>query len=182
MTKQELEDLVNQIYASYNQSLYETDRKVVLRAWYDVLHDIPYGGGKRALLDWIAISQFMPKPGDIRRKYRDTIITQPPIPQIAWATLVGVIKDANSGTPIKVGVHPAITQTISLLGDAVWGYHTNSDRTDFYKAYEFVVNEMQQQNYAIPENGTQAQVFPPSDGTSGTSGTSPRTSRAGGGK
>lgn len=164
MTKEELKDLVEQVYASYNQVLYETDRKIVLRAWYDVLHDVPYGGGKQALLDWIAMNQYMPKPGDIRRKYRDTIVPQPPIPQIAWATLVGAIKDANSGTPIKVGLHPAITKTIEMLGDSVWGYHTNSDRTDFYKSYEFVVNEMQQQNYAIPEKGTQAQAFPPSEG------------------
>lgn len=159
MTKSELEELAYQVFASYNQVLYDADKKVVLRAWFDILHDIPYDGGKRAFLDIAATSSFMPKPGDIRRAYidRHTIMPKLLLPQIAWGILLRVVKEANSGSPTKVPMPEEVSRTIQLLGDSVWGYHTNGDRTEFYKVYETVLAEMQKQKYEIPEKETQAQ-------------------------
>lgn len=151
MNKQELEELVNQAFASYNQTLYEADKKVILRAWYDVLSDLPYDGAKKALLRIVATEKFMPKPGDIRRTYIDTLPQTPKLllPQSAWGILIGVIKNASSGLGIKEDLPEEVKKTIELLGDSVWTYHTNGDRTDFYKVYEHVVSEMQAQKYEI---------------------------------
>jgi hypothetical protein len=46
---------------------------------------------------------------------------------------------------------------MELLGDSVWGYHTNGDRQEFYKVYETQVNKYQQQKFRISEKETQAQ-------------------------
>ncbi len=159
MTKVELEELVTQIFASYNQTLYEADKKVVLRAWYEILFDIPYDGGKRAFLNLAATSNFMPKPGELRRAYMDshTVMPQLMLPQVAWGTLLRVIKEANSGSSSRSPMPEELSRTLALLGDSVWGYHTNGDRQEFYKVYESVLADMQKQKYEIPQKETQAQ-------------------------
>lgn len=151
MNKEELETLVNQVFATYNQTLYETDRKTILRAWYEMLSDIPYDGGKRAFLRLATTDRFMPKPGDIRRAYFDSLPENPQLllAPVAWGIFVGVLKEANAGLGIKVGLPEEITRTIALLGDSVWTYHTNGDRQEFYKVYEHVIAEMQKQKYEI---------------------------------
>ena len=40
MTKVELEDFVREVFASFNQTLYESDREVILRAWWGLLQDL----------------------------------------------------------------------------------------------------------------------------------------------
>lgn len=151
MTKEELSSLVTQVFATYNQTLYETDKKTIMLAWYEILSDIPYGGGKQAFLRLATTERFMPKPGDIRRAYIDSLPNNTPLllPPVAWGIFVGVIKEASSGLGIKVGLPEEITRTIALLGDSAWTYHTNGDRQEFYKVYEHVVAEMQKQKYEI---------------------------------
>ncbi len=151
MTKQELEDLVIRAYALYNQILMDVDRKVILRAWYDLLEDLPFDGCKKALLDHAAVSQYRPTPGDIRRGYINTHnkIGEPPPALAAWATLIGQIKLANSGLPIEMGLHPCLAKVVELLGDTVYQLHNTTDQINFIKTYEQVVLEFQQQKFKI---------------------------------
>ena len=160
MTKPELEELVTQVFASYNQTLYETDKKVVLRAWFDILHDVEYRDAKQAFLRIVATDKFMPKPADIRRTHMDTLnkVGEQPLPQVAWAILVGVVKKVNSGVanenPIPVGVQ----ETINLLGDAAWNIDGWEAQKNFIRVYESVVAGIQRQLYEIPEKEAQAQA------------------------
>lgn len=160
MTKEELEDLVRQVFASYNQQFFESDRKVVLRAWYEILHDLPLAGTKRAFLSLVTTSQFMPKPAEIRRAYIDTHtkVAQQPTPQIAWAILMGIIKDTNSGIPTEVAPPEALQITLAQMGSSVYGLHTNEDQRNFTKIYEKNLLDFQRQLYEIPETGAQAQA------------------------
>jgi hypothetical protein len=148
---QELEDLVIRAYALYNQILMDVDRKVILRAWYDLLEDLPFDGCKKALLDHAAVSQYRPTPGDIRRGYINTHnkIGEPPPALAAWATLIGQIKLANSGLPIEMGLHPCLAKVVELLGDTVYQLHNTTDQINFIKTYEQVVLEFQQQKFKI---------------------------------
>lgn len=156
MTKQELEELVLQVFALYNQTLLDIDRKTVLRAWYEMLQDLPYAGVKRSLLDHAAVSPFMPKPGDLRRAYinSQTKVGDAPAPLVAWATIIGQIKLANSGLPINVGLHPCVAKVIEVLGDTAYQLHSTTDQIQFIKTYEQVVAEYQQQKFKISEKGT----------------------------
>lgn len=160
MSKQELEDLVRQIFASYNQQFFESDKKVVLRAWYEILHDLDYAGAKKAFLSLVTTSAFMPKPAEIRRAYIDTHtkVGQQPSPQIAWAILMGIIKDANSGIPTEVAPPEALQITMAQMGSSVYGLHTNEDQRNFSKIYEKNLLDFQRQLYEIPETGAQAQA------------------------
>ena len=155
MTKQELEELVTQAFALYNQTLLDVDRKPILRAWYEMLEDLPYAGVKRSLVDHASISPFMPKPGDLRRAYINSQnkVGDAPAPLVAWATLIGQIKLANSGLPISSDLHPCVTRVIELLGDTAYQLHSTTDQIHFIKTYEQTVAEYQQQKYKISEKG-----------------------------
>lgn len=158
MTKQELEELVTQAFALYNQTLLDVDRKPILRAWYEMLEDLPYAGVKRCLIDHASVSPFMPKPGDMRRAYINSQnkVGDAPAPLVAWATLVGQIKLANSGLAITHDFHPCIAKVIELLGETAYQLHSTTDQIQFIKTYEQVVSEYQQQKYKISEKGAQA--------------------------
>ncbi len=153
MTKEECQELVLQAYASYNLSVPEVDRKSVMRAWFDIVHDLDYNHAKRELLQLAATSPFMPKPGDVRRAYvdRHNKIAQQPTPQIAWAILMDVIKNANQGTAYKGEIPEALRKTMTLLGDTLYGLSGVYDQQNFNKTYERVVLEIQAQIYEIPE-------------------------------
>ena len=155
MTKEELEELVIQVYATYDKQLLDIDRKPILRAWYDILHDLPYEGAKKSFLRLASVSTYMPKAPEIRREYINTHteIPQQPSPHIAWATLVGLIKGVNNGTLNRAPIPVALQKTIDLMGESVWGYDSYEDQRGFIKVYEEVVAEMQKQIYEIPEKG-----------------------------
>lgn len=156
MTKQELEELVTQVFALYNQTLLDIDRKTILRAWYEMLEDLPFAGCKISLLDYAAVSPFMPKPGDLRRAYinSQTKVGDAPSPLVAWATLISQIKLANSGLPINMGLHPCISKVVDMLGETAHQLHSTTDQIQFLKTYEQVVADYQQQKFKISEKGT----------------------------
>lgn len=158
MNKQELEELVNQAFALYNNALLEVDRKIVLRAWYELLQDLPYGGVKQALLNHAAVSQYRPTPGDLRRAYINSQnkVGNPPPALVAWTTLIRQIKLANSGLAINEEVHPCIAQTLEMLGETAYQLHSTTDQINFVKAYDQIVSEYQIQKFGITQKETQA--------------------------
>lgn len=157
MNKDECQDFVTQVYASYNQTVGEQDRKSVMRAWYDVIHDLPYEGARKELLGIVSVSPYMPKPGDIRRAYinRHNKIAIQPTPQVAWAIVVGIIRNMNAGMPYEEEIPEAVRRTMKLLGEILYSGSGTYEQQNFMRTYEQVLDEFQRQIYEIPEKGAQ---------------------------
>jgi hypothetical protein len=152
VTKEELKELVISSYSMYNQIILDIDKKNILMAWWEILQDLPYDGVKRALIDHACVSQFMPKPGDLRRRHLDQVSTEgdPPSSLVAWSLVTRTVEDSNAGvTPDTSELHPCIVQLISQLGNAVYGLRNSTDQVAFMKTYEQVVSAYQQQKYKI---------------------------------
>lgn len=152
MNKEELSEIVISAYSMYNQILLDVDKKNMMRAWWDILQDLPYGGVRQALVDHACISQFMPKPGDLRRRYLDQTSNEgdPPPPLVAWSIVTRLVEDTNAGvTNVTSDVHTCIVQLIAQLGSAVYGLRNATDQVAFMKTYEQVVSAYQQQKYKI---------------------------------
>jgi hypothetical protein len=151
MNKAELQQLVDQVYATYNQQLYEVDKKNVYRAWYDLLNDLEYEETINAFLELAVYETFMPKPGQLRRTVIDARTGEPPHPDpySAWGIFVGAQKDAHFGTQTNVPKPIALQKTLERLGSSAYDMHTNGDREVFIKTYTAVVEEMQKQKYKI---------------------------------
>ena len=77
-----------------------------------------------------------------------------PTPLVAWATLIGQIKLANSGLAINQGLHPCIAKVVEMLGETAHQLHSTTDQIQFLKTYEQVVADYQQQKFKISEKGT----------------------------
>lgn len=154
MTKEELCNLVDQVYATYNKDLpLDGDEiKALYTAWYEVLHDLGYTETKAAFLDMTIWNDFLPRPGNLRRL---TIEARPETPKyddpiIAWGKWISLLKDLNAGMAPSVAVSDALRITLEKIGDAAHGMHTNGDREAFCRAYEKTVQELSAQLYSIP--------------------------------
>ena len=155
MNKTELVQLVEQAYATYNQTLPTAeDRLLTLySSWHDLLHDLEYDETKKAFLQIAVSAQFMPRPGEIRRATinRRTKMTSFDDPLVAWGKFLTIISNVNSGVGNPVEMSDALRSTVKALGDAAWGMHTNSDREAFCRTYERIVNELDMDRYSVPE-------------------------------
>ena len=162
MTKDELANLVDLVYAGYNVPLPTVDKKKVRRAWYDILHDLDYIDAYDAYLDLATFSAFMPRPGDIRRATIDaqTKIPKHLEPYSAWGIFLGMQKDAHNGVGTKVPLPEAVQKTLERLGPSAAGMHTNGDRDVFVAVYKQVVSELELHKYKISENPTRGRLNP----------------------
>lgn len=136
--KNDFEDFVKQVFATYNQTLFEVDRKPILRAWWSLLNDINLDELYDALNEIALTAKYMPTPGMIRRHIKDSQISDmPPSPQEAWVILQSIIRQVSSGTqPSDKPQHPTVVETIKSLGDTALSLSTNGDREYFMEMYE----------------------------------------------
>lgn len=136
--KSDFEEFVKQVFATYNQTLFEVDRRSILRAWWSLLKDINLDDLYLALHDIALTSKYMPTPGMIRRHVKDSQISDmPPSPQEAWVILQSIIRKISSGVePSATPQHPTVVETIKSLGDTALSLSTNGDREYFMEAYE----------------------------------------------
>ncbi len=136
--KADFEEYVKQVFATFNQTLFEVDRRPVLRAWWSLLKDIPLDDLYTALHEISLTAKYMPTPGMIRRHVKDSqIADMPPSPQEAWVVLQALIRQVSSGTqPSSTPQHPTVVETIKSLGDTALSLSTNGDREYFMEAYE----------------------------------------------
>ncbi len=155
MTRHELVQLVEQAYATYNQTLpaAEDRLKTLYSSWYELLHDLEYQEAKKAFLQIAVSAQFMPRPGEIRRATinRRTKMTSFDDALVAWGKFIAVIQNVNSGVGNPVEMSDALRATVKALGEAAYGMHTNSDREAFCRTYERIVSELDGNRYAVPE-------------------------------
>lgn len=152
MTKDELVTLVKQAYATYNENLNEFEKKWVYRAWFDLLHDVPYEDARAAFLQLAAKATFLPRPGEVRRAAidRSDPNPKPPDPYTAWGTLQEIIREVNSGGTYSGAKHPALMEAMRRLGEGLAGMHTNGDREVFVRVYATVVEELESSKYNVP--------------------------------
>lgn len=155
MTKRELVALVEQAYATYRLELpvVEEQQVAVYTAWGDLLLDLEYEHCRRALVDIAVHSQFMPRPGEIRRAVINTTTKMPQFddPNYAWGIWMTISREVSSGNPPSVAPSEALTKTIHILGDSAYGMHTNGDREAFCSVYRQVVTELELERYRVPQ-------------------------------
>lgn len=151
MTKDECAALVEQIYATYNTELFQVDKPRIFRAWYDMISDLDYEETKAAFIQIATFSEFLPRPGAVRRRTIDNRGETDllPDPYVAWGIFQGILRAAMSGNPYDGERPEAVIKTIELLGDSAGEYHTNGDRETFVAVYKKVVEELIQKRYAI---------------------------------
>lgn len=137
MTKVELEELVREVYASFNQAFYETDRDYILRAWWNLLRDLDIQQVRERFIRMAVVAKFMPTPGMIRRSVVEgNLEVIPPSAQEAWAQLQRLIQGMNQGTHATSDeMHPVLVNTINKLGSIAFGLSTNGDREYFMGIY-----------------------------------------------
>lgn len=157
MTRRELVQLVDQVFATYNAPLPQEEAKLktLYTAWYELLHDLEYQETKATFLQLAINATYMPRPGDIRRSTINRRTKSSPFeePLVAWGKWMTVTREVNSGMPASVAISDALRATIRELGDVAYGMHTNSDREAFCRTYERIVNEMDGKRYEVPELG-----------------------------
>ena len=151
MTKEELVELVDRVYASWNQQIPALQQKAVYDAWWRILKDLEGEACHTALDQLIYHDSYMPRPGAL---YQQTIknITDnhPPTPLEAWHQLRQMSEQTNNGTQQPTNTHPLVLQTIQQLGGGrALTLHTNGDREHFITTYTHNLNNHwthQQQN------------------------------------
>ena len=156
-SKKEIQEFVQEVYATYNESLLMRDEKPIYRAWFALLHDLDIKDIRQSFTELATFEKFMPRPGDIRRHTINVVskIDNQLDAYEAWGIFQEVIRNANSGTPTKIdkpeSICIALRQTMKTFGDSAFGMHTNGDREAFVRVYEKIVAKMDAERYRIPE-------------------------------
>jgi hypothetical protein len=151
MTKEEALELIRVVYHTYNQVLVRRDEPDIGRAWYPYLQDIEYEEAHKAFLTISMESEYMPKVMDIRRAAINTRtnVPPPPLPNLAWATFLTLIKNANNGMHNPIEIHECLRETIAGLGDAAYTMHNQYDQKRFEAVYEECVRQYNRKQYSF---------------------------------
>lgn len=163
MTKNELVELVDRVYASWNQVVPQSSAKVIYEAWWRLLSDLQLEECHQ-VVDSLAISDsYMPRPGAIRRETlcRYNSAGRAPSAQEAWATLQKVAAAAARGEYIQVSLHECLSEAITLLGGTpALALHTNGDRNSFTEVYNQVVSAWENELAKLNRNENTGKKLP----------------------
>ena len=135
MTKEELTQVVETVYAMWNKELPYSDsaRLTVYNAWALILHDDPKDQIIKAATRLAHHETFMPSPGMIRAEYLKTLPDAPPTASQAWNMYTRIRDAVNSGAvDTTTRIHPRLQATIQQVG---LNLHTNDDRRHFTETY-----------------------------------------------
>ena len=161
MTKTELIELVDRVYASWNQVVPHSSAKEIYGAWYRLLSDLELEDCHQAV-DVLAIADnYMPRPGALRKavlkaQYTSSGDTYPPSSQEAWATLQAAAVSASNGSYTPLCLHACVSEALALLGGtaAFSSLQTNGDRNSFTEVYNKVVSEWENNLTKVDWNKT----------------------------
>lgn len=158
MTKDELVELVDQVYATYRTEMPhgEAEVKATLNAWYEMLHDLEASDVKRIFRNLAVVDEFLPRPGKLRRLTIDATTKIPPFddPITAWGKWLTLTQEVNSGMPPSIPASEVMTLTVKALGQAAYNLHTNADRNVFCAMYEKILATVEGDKYAVPDPPT----------------------------
>lgn len=139
MTKEELTEVVEIVYAMWNKELpnLPDSQKNIYRAWHRLLADAPKDGILQAA-DRLAIrEQYLPAPGMLKAEYLRTLPDTAPTPAQAWNQYIRIRDAVNAGTTQHdVAIHPRLQAVIQQVGLTL---HTNDDRRHFTETYNATV-------------------------------------------
>lgn len=148
MTKNELCELVERVFASWNNQIPANQQKDVYAAWWRILQNLNKDACDEAVDTLVKQDHYMPRPGTV---YREAIRIQhnwnPPTPLIAWEQFRTMAETANTGTwDPNTEIHPEVkTLTRKLGGTKAYNLHTNGDRELFITAYQQHLIQQEQQ-------------------------------------
>lgn len=158
MTKNELVELVDRVYASWNQIVPHSSAKVIYEAWWRLLSDLEVEDCHLSL-DSLAIDDsYMPRPGALRKHVvrHSSQYSQdgpPLLPQEAWAVVQKMGAAAARGEYIHMPIHSCLQKSLALLGGtSALGLHTNGDRNSFIEVYNQVVTSWENELSHLPSN------------------------------
>jgi hypothetical protein len=145
LKKTELVELVDRVYATWNQVVPHSSSKVIYEAWWRLLSDLE-AEDCHLSLDSLAIDDsYMPRPGALRKhvvlaQVRNTKEHLPSSAQEAWATVQKMGAAAARGEYIHTPIHSCLQKSLALLGGtSALALHTNGDRNSFIEVYNQVV-------------------------------------------
>lgn len=148
LTKTELCELVDRVFASWNQQIPVNQQKEVYNAWWRILKDLNKEDCELAIDTLVKQDSYMPRPGNL---YKETIRIQhnwnPPTPLIAWEQFRTMADAANTGTwNENLDIHPEVKTVVKQLGGTrAYNLHTNGDREHFITTYEQHLRTREQQ-------------------------------------
>jgi len=143
LTKTELTEIVDRIYATWNQQIPQLKQKEIYDAWWRILQPLP-ADETHHTIDLLAKQDgYMPRPGTIHKHTMQRINNwNPPTELEAWHQLRQTADNAYNGTYTEQQPHPLVKQTIKRLGGPnAFRLHTNSDREQFIETYRQTVRE-----------------------------------------
>tara|TARA_Y100001951_G_scaffold61752_1_gene49264 strand:+ start:3257 stop:3751 length:495 start_codon:yes stop_codon:yes gene_type:complete len=140
MKRAELSQLTRFVYATFNKDLLPSEEKTIFRAWYALLHDLPYEETYHSAAVLCTQQKFMPTPGGIRRAYvKAHHESPPPTPQQMWGYLQEIIGASAKGVRAErnseIAEHLCVRKTLEELGAAAFTMNTNGDRNFVLEAY-----------------------------------------------
>jgi len=166
LTKSELIELVDRVYASWNQVVPHSSAKEIYGAWYRLLSDLELEECHQAVDVLAIVDNYMPRPGAVRKmvfleKNKTSGNDVPPSPQEAWAILQGVAVSAANGAYQPLCLHACVSEALALLGGtaAFSSLHTNGDRNSFIEVYNKVVSAWENELAKIDRNKTTGQIL-----------------------
>lgn len=155
MTKKELCEIVDRIYASWNQQINLKEQKQVYEAWWRILFDLSKDVVDSVVDEVVIENSFMPRPGEVRRRSVDAVrlaegVAPVPAPGAAWQQFRAAADAAHSGNSTGAVLHPLVAQTVKALGGvSSYNLHTNGDREMFLDVYARLVREYERAAYAL---------------------------------
>lgn len=141
ITKEELVDIVDTLYRSYNDQLpnVAAARKKILEAWWTPLKDFTTDTIKQAIR-WRQIHQptFLPKPMEVAITAQDLSNPDeaPPTTAEAWKTYLDMQTGNTYGNWTPTKHHPALQKTITTLATAKLNPQSPRDREFFTETYQ----------------------------------------------
>lgn len=138
MTKQELCELVERVYASWNQQVPASTQKDIYNAWWRILQHLDHEVCNRAVDILVIQDSYMPRPGAVYREAVKTIHGwNPPTELEAWEQFRRMADAAHTGNNINTSeISPEVREVVSSLGGGrAYNLHTNGDRELFLNAY-----------------------------------------------
>jgi hypothetical protein len=152
MTKGELVELVDRVWATWNVDISMNAKKASYEAWFRVLKDLDIEPCHEALDD-LAVEDrpWQPRPGTLRKKVIDNGDPHGAVPTAfeAWTQYRSKVIAAASGAE-AIPLHPLVRATVDKLGaSSEHALHTNGDRDMFMKTYESMMNQAEENRYRI---------------------------------
>jgi len=151
MNKDECIEVVEHVYACWNQTVSPLQKKVIYRAWWRILGDLDNQIVHQIIDALVIEAGYMPRPGEVRRRAINRIhgISVPSAME-AWQQFREAADASASGTYAGKPLHELVSTTIkSLGGTRAYGLHTNGDREQFIDAYNKNLSEYEARVYGV---------------------------------